>query len=36
MRIAKSVAELIGRTPMLELTHFEQTHCLNPSTPAAV
>ena len=29
MRIAKSVAELIGRTPMLELTHFEQTHCLN-------
>ena len=25
MRIAKSVAELIGRTPMLELTHFEQT-----------
>ena len=43
MRIAKSVAELIGRTPMLELTHFEQMHCLNahllarsnPSTPAA-
>jgi len=29
MRIAKSVAELIGRTPMLELTHFEQMHCLN-------
>ena len=29
MRIAKSVAELIGRTPMLELTHFEQTHCRN-------
>ena len=27
MRIAKSVTELIGRTPMLELSHYELAHC---------
>ncbi len=27
MRIAKSVTELIGHTPMLELSHYELAHC---------
>lgn len=34
MKIAHSVRELIGRTPLLELTHYQEDHAL-PATVLA-